>query len=400
MRPETKVTIIRLKDPQYDARIQRIASTLAGQGYKVEIIYLPAQDSVGQLRLPGVKTRSIRLLSRKLPKWKPVLALKYLEFLVRATFAAWRSRADIYTAGTTDALVPAYIASKLARARLVYEAQELYPEMAETPFPRLWAWVERRLLPKAAGITAANAERAQVMREEYNAPALPVVISNCPPVYDPRNVQRIQWSVHNGQKAWESGAKVVLYQGSVAHGRGLLSLIRAMAHLPRYVYLTLVGPQDAEFVKQARQIAGGAGVENRILWIDAVPREQLDTFTVSADVGVVFYEPTCRNNYLCAPNKLYDYMMAGLPVVASDLPEPMRVLAETKAGMVVDSSKPAAIAEAIQYVLADAKRWEAMSAAGRQATLDTYCWERQAEKLLDVYRAALGQPAQKEPLPS
>jgi glycosyltransferase involved in cell wall biosynthesis len=400
MRLDTKVTIIRLKDPLYDARIQRIVRTLAGQGYQVDVIYLPSRNSNGRLDIAGIKFHAIQLVSRKLPQWKLGQAIKYMEFILRATVAGWRSKAHVYSAGTTDALVPAYIASKLARARLIYEAQELYAETDYTPFPRFWAWIERTLLPKASGITAANAERAQVMNEEYNSPALPVVISNCPPVYDPRNVQRIQWSMHNDQKVWESGAKVVLYQGSIAHGRGLLSLISAMAHLPQYVYLALVGPQDAEFVEQARQLAVEVGAQDRIVWIDAVPREQLDTFTVSADVGVVFYEPTCRNNYLCAPNKLYDYMMAGLPVVASDLPEPKRVLLETGAGLAVDSSKPADIAEAIGYVLADAKRWEAMSTAGRQAAIDIYSWEQQAVKLLGVYRSVLGQPTQRQPSPS
>ena len=400
MRPETKVTIIRLKDPQYDARIQRIASTLAGQGYQVEIIYLPAQDSVGQLRLPGVKTRSIRLLSRKLPKWKPVLALKYLEFLVRATFAAWRSRADIYTAGTTDALVPAYIASRLTGTRLLYEAQELFSETDYTPFPRFWTWVERRILPRTSGVTAANQERAEVMEREYNAPGTPVVVSNCPPTYDPLEVDGIQWQVNRHGNTWEEKPKVVLYQGNIAHGRGLLSLIGSLAHLPDNVYLAMVGPQDPEFVSQARHTAGEAGVQDRILWFDAVPRQQLDSFTVSADVGVMFYEPTCRNNYLCAPNKLYDYMMAGLPLVASDLPEPRRVLDETGAGVAVDSSQPSAIAAGIRHVLSDRKRWEAMSAEGRQAAVSTYCWERQVDKLLGVYQTALANPRKTKPAPA
>ena len=400
MRTDAKVTIVRLRDPLYDARIQRIAGTLAEQGYHVEIIYLPSQNGGDQLSIPGVKARPIRLLSRRLPRRKPILAIKYLEFLVRATFTAWRSRADIYTAGTTDLLVPAYIASRLTGARLLYEAQELFPDMDSTPFPRFWAWVERRLLPRASGVTAANQERAEVMEREYNAPSKPVVVSNCPPTYDPQEVEGVQWLVDRHGNTWKEKPKVVLYQGAIAHGRGLLSLIGSLAHLPENVYLAMVGPQNPEFVKQARHIAGEAGVQDRILWFDAVPRQQLDSFTVSADAGVVFYEPTCRNNYLCAPNKLYDYLMAGLPVVASDLPEPRRVLDETGAGVSVDSSQPSVIAAGIQHVLSDRKRWEAMSVTGRQAAVHTYCWERQVDKLLDVYRTALAHPGKTKPKPS
>ena len=179
----------------------------------------------------------------------------------------------------------------------------------------------------------------------------------------------VQWQVDSHGDTWEEKPKVVLYQGSIAQGRGLLSLIGSLAHLPDNVYLAMVGPQEPEFVSQARHTAGEAGVQDRILWFDAVPRQQLDSFTVSADVGVMFYEPTCRNNYLCAPNKLYDYMMAGLPVVASDLPEPRRVLDETGAGVAVDSSQPNAIAAGIRHVLSNRKRWEAMSAEGRQAAV-------------------------------
>jgi glycosyltransferase involved in cell wall biosynthesis len=382
-----RVAIIRLRDPRYDARIERIARSLVKAGCLVDILYLPARQNQSPLEWTGVRGTAINPVSRRVPG-RAGLLLKFMEFAIRAAVAAFRTKADVYSAGTTDALLIAYIVGRLRGARVVYEAQELYPYMEEIPARRVWFFLEKWLLPKVEGITAANNERAAVMQEEYQLTRTPQVITNCPPKMDPDNVAKIQWKPAGSTEK----RHIVLYQGSIADGRGLLNLIRSVRLLDESTQLALVGPAEDSFARRARQLAEDEGVSGRILWYGPVPRTQLDSYTVSADVGVVFYEPTCRNNYLCAPNKLYDYLMAGLPMVASDLPEIRRVLSETRAGIVVNSAEPESIAAGILELLATAEVRLEYSRKAREAATRRYCWEIQEQELLGFYQEALGRP--------
>ena len=96
------------------------------------------------------------------------------------------------------------------------------------------------------------------------------------------------------------------------------------------------------------------------------------------------------NTMDCQPIKLFEYMLAGLPIVASNLPRLSEIVIEVQCGILVDPSQPEAIAEALQWLLEHPTEAQAMGKRGRQAVLQTYNWNSQAQLLLDLYRRVVG----------
>jgi glycosyltransferase involved in cell wall biosynthesis len=181
---------------------------------------------------------------------------------------------------------------------------------------------------------------------------------------------------------------LVLYIGSIDAIRGVLELVDAMSVLPETLQarLAIGGEFDPpELVQEARQSPGWkctdyAGWQNRYGLLDLLSR---------ARVGVVPYLPAA-NTMDCQPIKLFEYMLAGLPIVASNLPRLSEIVIEVQCGILVDPSQPEAIAEALQWLLEHPTEAQAMGKRGRQAVLQTYNWNSQAQLLLDLYRRVVG----------
>jgi glycosyltransferase involved in cell wall biosynthesis len=120
-----------------------------------------------------------------------------------------------------------------------------------------------------------------------------------------------------------------------------------------------------------------------------VPPQELHEYACSADVGVVIYENTSLNNYHAAPNKLYAYLMAGLPMVASDFPGLHEIVVGEGVGAVFDPTSEESIAAAISGLLADAGTLREMGERARELAETRYNWDVESERLLEAY-ASLG----------
>jgi glycosyltransferase involved in cell wall biosynthesis len=121
-----------------------------------------------------------------------------------------------------------------------------------------------------------------------------------------------------------------------------------------------------------------------------VPYHELAPWTASADVGILLYRNDCRNNYYCAPNKLFEYMMMGLPIIAPDFPG-MRALVEgEEVGLCVDPEDPAAIAAAVNRIAADPAWTARLKQNALRLARERYNWERESGPLLARYRELAG----------
>jgi glycosyltransferase involved in cell wall biosynthesis len=174
----------------------------------------------------------------------------------------------------------------------------------------------------------------------------------------------------------------VLYVGGLMAGRGLEQLVDAMPHVEGGV-LVFLG--DGVLAASLRQRAAAAGIADRVRVIPPVPSSEVIDVAASADVGVSPIVPSCLNYRYSLPNKLFQYMAAGLAVVASDFPQVREVVQGAACGLVVDTRRPTAIAEAINRLLRDPDEARAMGERGRRAVIDRFNWTTSAEALLDVY---------------
>jgi glycosyltransferase involved in cell wall biosynthesis len=277
-------------------------------------------------------------------------------------------------------------------APVVYDARDIYVHarnIARLPGParRLFGWVEKRWAHAAARVMTVNRPYADVMARRFGPP-LPAIVMNCS--YRREASAQRPRRFHDAL-ALSPTARVVLYQGGLAPDRGIEQLIEALQQLSGNVHLCLLGYGPMEAALSA--MAGEEPHRGRLHVLAAVAPSELLDWVASADIVAMPIQPTTLNHRLTTPNKLFEAMAAGVPVVASDLPGMAPIVAETGCGVVCDPTDPAAIADAIRSIFAlSPDERAAMSRRALQAAAGPYSWEAQVEVLLAEYGRLTGRP--------
>lgn len=394
-----------------DARVKKEASSLAGAGHRVTIVCRPEEgapgrecrDGVSIIRVPasgGLKSRVRRVLdgaskqdgilarARRHPLKTALGGLFHsCIYQRRLLAAALGARADVYHAHDLDTLAVCWAAAKLRRAGLVYDSHELWLESArhlyetEQPFRFLERATEKLLAPRAHGVIAVTPGRARVMERMYPSMKKPLVVPNHP---FPEALPERDPVIRKALGAEGDHTFLVLYQGVVSRHRGLDKLVRAVLLLGESPVRVAILGHDASG-GGIRRMAEEAGVLSRLTLHPPVPSEELPRYTASADAGLILFRRDCMNHILSLPNKLFEYMMASIPVIACDLPETGEVLSAHDCGLTVDAEDPAAIARAMEELASDRERAAAAGLRGRAAALKNYTWDRAERTLLELY---------------
>ncbi len=345
--------------------------TLIVPGYDQDAEYLAE-------RLPDVEIRYLRMRSREWSaRQTPLLKLlRFKEFTLRAMWELRRQKGDILVAHDMPAVLPLLLRLLFAPGRVVYHAHELWTEAAENlaPFRPFWRVLERLTVRRAARIIVPEANRARIVHEEYGAPALPEVVMNIPAELPPFE----RGTLLRERLQLPEDAVCVLYQGLLGDGRCVLELVAAVALLPSRVHLILIGLGEEGYIQQLHNAA--EELDGRVHFFSWMHPEELVAFTASADVGVLLYRNQGRNNYYAAPNKLYEYLFTGLPVVSSAFPGLQSAVEGGNFGFCADPANPEDIARAISEAL-ELPAGADIAARSRTA----WKWSEQAEKLRRVY---------------
>jgi glycogen synthase len=306
-----------------------------------------------------------------------------------------RLRPEIVHSNDLNALLAGGLAKRKLGCKLVYDSHELWTEEhhARTDAWKVfWKSLERLLIRRADRVLTVNCSIASELASRYDVPE-PLAVYNAPfytPPPDDVDGERRLLRERVG------GARIVLYQGRYDVGRGLEELIESMRYL-EHVVLALRGFGIAE--ELLRQRARELGVADRVLFLDPVPMADLVRTAAAADIGVIPYKPVCLNYYYCTPNKLFEYMMAGIAVATSDLPELRRIVIGEDLGRVFDPKSPQSIAAALGEILADDQTLERMKESSKRAAR-TYNWDEEGKKLIATYQDLLGsQPGSPSPVP-
>ena len=165
-------------------------------------------------------------------------------------------------------------------------------------------------------------------------------------------------------------------------GRGLEALLQAVAQVPEAILVMLgEGPLGPCLKDLGRELK----IEERLHLPGKVPWRDLLRYTRDASIGVVLTQRTCLNHYYSLPNKLFEYLMAGVPVIASDFPDIRGIIQEAQAGLVVGPDNPQEIADALRLLLSDPEGLRAMSRRARAAAETKFNWALESKALLAVY---------------
>lgn len=330
-----------------------------------------AGDGVGaRLRAAGLgggRTNS--------PPLREARGLFRLMRLARLTLALVRApvgTADVVHANDFDTLPAGLLIARRFGARLVYDAHELYTEQEADP-PRLHravvGWLEGRLARRAHAVVTVNDPIARELARRLGLSAEPYVVRNTPLL-----VERI------GDRGDAAHLRVV-YQGAVGHGRQLHDLLDAARLTGDAARLTLrvVGVD----VDELRDAAAG-----RVDIVDPVSPGELVDALVPFDVGLVVTRPLTLNDELATPNKLFEYLMAGLAVVVPRLPGVTPIVEQEGVGATFNPGDVHDLARILVELAGDRDRVRRLQRRAREAALRRYNAEAERDALHAAWGAA------------
>lgn len=260
---------------------------------------------------------------------------------------------------------------------LIYDSHEFYPLQSELPerFQKLYLARERKLIRDCAAVITVNPYIARLMGETYGIEA-PHVILNASEetAVEARPLRR--------ELGLAEEDVILIYQGWVSHNRNIDALIRVLPLLGRRFKLLLVG--YGEYLEVLKDLARDLEVEDRVIFYGRVESDDLPPLTAACDIGLIPYVAVDEMHRYCSPNKLFEFAMAELPVVASDLPYLRDVLDGYGFGVLGDLSRPEALARLIDDVAATPERLAALKAGARRARAELN-WTIEGQKLLGIY---------------
>jgi glycosyltransferase involved in cell wall biosynthesis len=387
-----------------DARVLKEAETLQRSGYQVCVfaLHTPGVTKANERLAGGIEV--IRVARSPLWKWrksatrnvpnngpsftKTKIGLKHQ--ILRVITRAWthlclmvqmlRYKADVVHAHDVNTLPTAWLAAKLGKSHLVYDAHEISTSReGYSSFRRLVALVEKWLMPKADGTITTTDARAKFFARAYQVKR-PTVLQNRPRFTASDATDRIRTEL-GLTESWP----IILYQGGLQQGRGLEKLIDTASLVPN-AYFVFIG--GGRLTQTLTQLSRDRGLEDRVYFIPTVSLADLPSYTASADIGVQPIENTCLNHYTTDSNKLFEYLTAGLPVVATNFPEIRKIVQHNEVGILVPHNDPLALAAALNALVSDAAL-RSKFASNARATAYRLNWEEQESRLVELYDCVL-----------
>lgn len=300
-----------------------------------------------------------------------------LSTIVRMTIAGYKQNADIYHANDLNTLPQAIFCSKfrLKPKRLVYDSHEVQSD--RTGYNKVFIkFVEGILIKFIDTMIVENETRANHNVELYGFK--PNVLHNYSMLL---NIEEYQSANLHTKLNINQNEKILLYQGGIQIGRGLNNLIQAMNYIVEG-HLVFIG--DGRIKEDLKQQAQNSVHADRIHFIDKVKLEELPSYTKDAYLGFQVLQNICFNHYSASSNKLFEYLMAEVPVIACNFPEISKVVKENEVGLVVDSHDPVKIAGGVNRLLSDRVLYEKFKENTKQAKTK-YNWKNEKKYLLAVY---------------
>ncbi|MCM8612121.1 glycosyltransferase [Accumulibacter sp.] len=372
-----RVTILAMKDDDTgrrdDSRVVRVSG--GGSGGLEERVADGYRRLAGWLPMNGSVMRTLKRLA-----WRFVVDQETFHARLYSD-AASRFTPQVVVAHDLPMLPVASQVARACAARLVYDSHELYSEQEFSARERKrWAEIEARYIGHCDAVMTINESIAHELRCRHALHRVHVI----------SNAERATGAPPRSRRFHQrfglpATCKLLLFQGGLSENRNLQVLVQGMRHVTNPdVALVILGDGALQqrLMRDARSLPGA----QRVFFHPAVPQCELLAHTGAADAGVIPYQATCLNNHFCTPNKLFEFIAAGIPILGSDLPEIRSMITGRGIGLVGDMSSPRATASLIDDLFADEARLSAWR-DNLQQVRRTVCWEAEEGKLIAIYEA-------------
>jgi glycosyltransferase involved in cell wall biosynthesis len=372
-----------LSNFKYDSRILKETKSIAVSGIVEQVHiaavwkeglaeheYLDGQRQVWRIR---VRTRNQRFgLMGKIAR--------SLEWQIRIFFKYWGTSITLINCHSISVLPLGLLFKIFSRSILVYDTHELETETALAVGIRrvVSKLVEKKLVHFVDAVITVNDSITHWYRSEYALDKV-YTVRNVPLRLD--DVRMEETSFLKKKLDIPQGELLFIYQGVLGRGRGIRILLDVFTKVPRWKHIVFMGYSDFEEDWEGL-IGQYAQAHTNIHFHDAVNPEEVQQYTRGADVGICLIENISLSYYLSLPNKLFEYIMSGLPVIVSDFPEMIRVIDDGKCGWKVAVDRDALLS-AILTLDRDEIIEKRNNARLYRRQID---WNREEKVLLQVYR--------------
>jgi glycosyltransferase involved in cell wall biosynthesis len=311
-------------------------------------------------------------------------------FLLNKSFTVFKKltmmKADIYHANDLDTLVPCVLAAKKYGGKVIYDSHELCTEegwVKSIFFKNMMVSIENRYINMCDDVITVNKSIAYELKNRYNLVNKPNVILNTPIQQkinekpDKKPELMIKKQILKKNKKCLS----VLFTGFLAPDRGLEEMVDALEHVNGvHFYIRGFGT----IVESLKDRIKKLGISKKVTFLPVVSPDKLIKLSSKYDVGIIFYRKTTLNHLYCTPNKLFEFMMSGLCILANDLPELKRFITQCKSGMVINSEKRDEIKQALEFLRDNPNKLNEFKKNSFKSG-KLYTWKAEEKKLLKIY---------------
>jgi len=364
-----KTTVSVINDLVTDQRVNKVCLTLKQLGFEVLIVGRRLSNS------PMINERPYNYHRMKLLFTKGPFF--YAFFNIRLFFFLLFNKTDVLVSNDLDTLLANFLISKIKRKPLVYDSHEYFtevPELNGRVAKKIWLIIEKKIFPKLKDVFTVNNSIAEIYKEKYGINVK--VVRNLPMKY-----QHKISSMKREEIGISADKKIIILQGSgINLHRGGEEAVMAMEMVEDAVLL-IVGGGDA--LHNLKEIAAADSLKNKVMFIPRQSPQKLYEYTSLADIGLSLDRDTNLNYRFSLPNKIFDYIQCGVPVLATDLPEVSKIVKGYDVGLVMENFSVKEIADSMNIMLKqDFKKlkkdqiWQASQ---------ELCWENEVDELKIVY---------------
>lgn len=371
---------ITLTDFRNESRILKEIITLKHSGMFVNttVIALGSEDLPIKQAFDDSTVYRINLRSKKLPKSGLFQFVKLLEFMLQSMLIIKNEKPHVVNVHALALLPLGWVLKKIFKVKLIYDAHELETEKYGLSGirKRVSKWVEATFIKSCNLVVVVSERIADWYMDTYRIER-PLVLKNAP--LERRKLRR---NLLRQSLAIKPQQKILIYQGGLTSGRGVDLILDAFKKRKSDdVVAVFMG-----YGELVDDVLESSKMHSNIFYLPAVAPNRVLDYTSSADIGIHLIQNSCLNHFYCLPNKFFEYAMAGLPVIVSNMEEMAENVNQFEFGLVLSEYSSSAINNAIDCILCQDLRGLSFNAY-RFATNNS--WERQGESMLSAYRRIL-----------
>ncbi|MEO8861038.1 MAG: glycosyltransferase [Ginsengibacter sp.] len=360
-----KIIISVISDIVTDQRVQKECNTLAKMGYEVLLIGRKSKRNFSLNDLP-FKVIRFRNLFRKGP-------FMYVVFNAQLFFYLLFNKADVLWANDLDTLLPNYFISKAKKIKIIYDSHEYFTASVYKESSRkIWESLEKRLFPRLKNVITVNNSIKKIYENRYDVPV--TVLRNVPYKHLPNNIQK--------KVVLPLDMKILIIQGmGINEHRGAEEAILAMQFLPNDFNLYFIG--GGTILDKLKRMVDELKLTSKIIFIDPLPYEEMMDYTKQGFLGLVLEKIDVTDEHLLAlPNKFFDYIHAGIPVLSSKAVEIKMIIEQYEIGDFINNFDPKYMATKIMEIAENKEEYNLWK-RNTLVAAEELNWENEEKILID-----------------